>query len=99
MTSAGGAVARRAELVARFTAPGAEFEIVEKTVWGIPMRVFSGGPQTLRELVLASAAFGDRDYLVYGSQRWTFAEHLRQATGLARCLVEEYGLRRGDRVG
>jgi long-chain acyl-CoA synthetase len=98
MTTAGSAVARRAELVARFTAPGAEFEIVEKTVWGIPMRVFSGGPQTLRELVLASAAFGDRDYLVYGSQRWSFAEHLRQAIGLARCLVEEYGLRRGDRV-
>ncbi|HEY4419369.1 MAG TPA: class I adenylate-forming enzyme family protein [Pseudonocardia sp.] len=98
MTTARSAAARRAELVARFTAAGAEFEIVEKTVRGIPMRVFSGGPQTLREVVLASAAFGDRDYLVYGSQRWTFAEHLRQATGLARCLVEEYGLRRGDRV-
>jgi long-chain acyl-CoA synthetase len=49
MTTASSAVARRAELVARFTGPGAEFEIVEKAVWGIPMRVFSGGPQTLRE--------------------------------------------------
>jgi long-chain acyl-CoA synthetase len=92
------AVSQRAALTARFTAPGAEFEVVERLVRGIPMRVYSGGPQTLREVLLASAAFGDRDFLVYGSERWTYAEHLRQVLGLARCLLEEYGLRKGDRV-
>ncbi|MFP5070655.1 class I adenylate-forming enzyme family protein [Pseudonocardia nantongensis] len=88
----------RAELTARFTAPGAEFEIVEHPVRGIPMRVYSGGPQTLREILLDTAAFGDLPYLVYGDERWTYAEHLRQVAGVARCLTGEYGLVKGDRV-
>ncbi|HET6257432.1 MAG TPA: class I adenylate-forming enzyme family protein [Pseudonocardia sp.] len=96
--SAVSAVGRRAALAARFTAPAAEFEVVERLVRGIPTRVYSGGPQTLRELLLAGAAFGERDFLVYGTERWTYAQHLRQVAGLARCLLEEYGLRKGDRV-
>ncbi|WP_219416189.1 class I adenylate-forming enzyme family protein [Pseudonocardia nigra] len=98
MTGSNTAVSVRAALTARFTAPGAEFEVVEQTVRGIPMRVFSGGPQTLREVLLGSAAFGDRTFLVYGTERWTFAEHLRQVAGIARLLTGEYGLRTGDRV-
>jgi long-chain acyl-CoA synthetase len=92
------AASARAALTARFTAPGAEFEIVEHVVRGVPMRVYSGGPQTLREVLQDSAAFGDRTYQVYGTQRWTFAEHLRQAAGLAGRLVGEFGLRKGDRL-
>ncbi|MDT7748089.1 MAG: steroid-24-oyl-CoA synthetase [Pseudonocardiales bacterium] len=98
MTPGGYGGSERAELIARLTAPGQLFELVERDVGGIPMRVYSGGPGTLRDLVVGSAAFGDRDYLVYGSERWTFAEHFRLVAALARCLLEEYGLRRGDRV-
>jgi long-chain acyl-CoA synthetase len=89
---------RRDELVARLTAPGQEFELVETEVGGVPMRVYARGPATLRELVLATEGFGDRDYLVYEDTRVTFAEHLRLVVGLARCLLEEYRLRPGDRV-
>jgi len=96
--SESGAAASNATLTGLLTAPGAPFEIVEQLVRGIPMRVYSGGPQTLREVLLASAAFGDRDYLVYGTERWTYAEHLRQVAGLARRLLEQYGLHKGDRV-
>jgi long-chain acyl-CoA synthetase len=91
-------VSRRDELVARLTAPGQEFELVDTEVGGVPMRVYARGPATLRELVLATEAFGDRDYLVYEDTRITFAEHLRLVVGLARCLLEEYRLRPGDRV-
>jgi long-chain acyl-CoA synthetase len=49
-------------------------------------------------MAMAAAAFGDRTFLVYQDQRWTFAEHLRQVLGLARSLREEYGLSSGDRV-
>ena len=37
------AVSPRTALTARFTAPGAEFEVVEREVRGIPMRVYAGG--------------------------------------------------------
>ncbi len=91
-------VPTNATLAAQLTAPGAEFEIVERLVRGIPTRVYAGGPQTLRDVLLASTAFGDQDYLVYGTERWTYAEHLRQVAGLARRLFGYYGLRKGDRI-
>ena len=94
----GTAVSVRAALTGRFTAPGEEFEVVVREVRGTPMRVYSGGPQTVREILLDTAVFGDRPYLVYGRERWSYAEHLRQAAGIARCLTGEYGLRKGDRV-
>src|SRR5882724_8539729 len=91
-------VPTNATLAAQLTAPGAEFEIVERLVRGIPTRVYAGGPQTLRDVLLASTAFGDRDYLVYGTERCTYAEHLRQVAGRAGRLVTYYGLRKGDRI-
>jgi steroid-24-oyl-CoA synthetase len=96
--SADTGVPTRTALVTRFTAPGAPFEIVERDVLGIPMRVYSGGPQTLREVLIGTAAFGDRPFLVYRDERWTYAEHLRLAAGLARRFLDEYGLVKGDRV-
>jgi long-chain acyl-CoA synthetase len=92
------AASRRSALIARFTAPGQPFEIGERMVNGVPMRVYTTGPRTLREIALASGAFGDRPYLVYSGERWTYAEQARIIAGLARCLAEEYGLRKGARV-
>ncbi len=88
----------RAPFLAQLTAPGGDFEIAERTVNGIPMRVYTGPPQTLRDILVASREFGDRDYLVYGPDRLTFAEHYRLVAGLARSLREDYGLAPGDRV-
>ncbi|MFR9732164.1 class I adenylate-forming enzyme family protein [Saccharopolyspora sp. MS10] len=91
-------MADRERLLAELTGPGGDFELVEREVRGIPMRVYATGPRTLREVLLSTAAHGDADYLVHGDQRWTFAEHLRVATGLAHALLADFGLRRGDRV-
>ncbi|WP_214407640.1 class I adenylate-forming enzyme family protein [Pseudonocardia lacus] len=88
----------KALLTARFTAPGSPFALVEREVGGIPMRVYAEGPQTLRDVLLSTAAHGDRTFLVYGEQRWSFAENLRRTLGLARALREEYGLAKGDRI-
>jgi len=92
------AASERSGLIERFTAPGQPFEIGERTVRGVPMRVYTTGPQTLREIALAIGAFGDRPFLVYRDERWTYAEQARIVAGLARCLSEEYCLRKGDRV-
>jgi steroid-24-oyl-CoA synthetase len=92
------AASQRSALIEWFTAPGQPFEIGERMVRGVPMRVYTTGPQTLREIALASGAFGDRPLLVYQDERWTYAEQARIIAGLARCLGAEYGLRKGDRV-
>ena len=88
----------RAELVKLLTSPGQEFEVVEQEVNGIPWRVYKNGPTSMREVALATAEFGDRTFLVYGDDRWTYAEQAQIANGLACCLQDEYGLKKGDRV-
>ncbi|MCA1228079.1 class I adenylate-forming enzyme family protein [Saccharopolyspora sp. 6M] len=91
-------MADRERLLAGLTGPGGEFELVDAEVRGIPMRVYATGPQTLRDVLISTAAHGDADYLVFGEQRWSYAEHLRTAAGLARSLRADFGLDPGDRV-
>ena len=88
----------RSRSVAALTAPGGGFDVATRTVRGIPMRVFTTLPNTLREIVERTRGFGDRDFLVYGRDRWTFAEHYGVVAGLAHRMVGHYGLRKGDRV-
>ncbi|MEU9858797.1 class I adenylate-forming enzyme family protein [Streptomyces sp. NPDC047974] len=60
--------------------------------------VYVRGPRTLREFVEAVWAFGDRVFLVSEDGAVTYREFFDEACGLARRLVGEYGLGRGDRV-
>ncbi|WP_252444451.1 class I adenylate-forming enzyme family protein [Pseudonocardia humida] len=84
--------------LAALTAPDAEFALVEAVVDGVPMRLYRRGPHTLREMLLASADFGDRPFTVYRDERRSYAEHLRLVLGLAAAFRDEYGLVPGDRV-
>jgi acyl-CoA synthetase (AMP-forming)/AMP-acid ligase II len=86
------------EIDQRLTAPGAPFEIVEEDVLGERMRVFRNRRRSLRELLAGSAALGDREYVVHGDRRISYAEHLRLVASTARALRDLYGVRPGDRV-
>jgi acyl-CoA synthetase (AMP-forming)/AMP-acid ligase II len=89
---------RPEEILDRLTAPGAPFEIVEEEVLGERMPVFRNRRRSLRELLAASAAFGERDYVVHGERRISYADHLRQVASIACALRDLYGVRPGDRV-
>ena len=71
-------------------------EIVEEEVLGERMQVIKNRRRSLRELLEASAAFGDKEYIVYEDRRISYAEHLRQAASVARALRERYGIEPGD---
>ncbi len=73
------------------------FEIVEEDVRGTPTRVFKGAPPSLRAVWLASAVHGDKTFLVYQDERYSFAESHRIVNALAQRLAT-YGVRPGDRV-
>jgi acyl-CoA synthetase (AMP-forming)/AMP-acid ligase II len=88
----------RREVEAQLTGPGGPFELVEEEVLGERMRVFKTRARSLRELLERSAAFGEREYLVYEGRRLTYAQHLRAVASVARALEERFGVRRGDRV-
>ena len=88
----------RDEALRALTAPGADFEVVEENVRGIPMRVFRNAPPTLRAVLDATREFAERDAVVYEDERYTYAEMRGAAAGLAARFRERYGLGRGDRI-
>jgi acyl-CoA synthetase (AMP-forming)/AMP-acid ligase II len=72
------------------------FAIAERCVAGVVQRYWAQAPGSLREVWEASAAHGDRDYIVYEDERYTYAEAYRIVGALAATLAERFGLGRGD---
>src|ERR1700683_5524331 len=78
------------------TAPGQMFETERALVKGIEMTVWKNAPSSLRQMLDASLQHGDREFLVYEDQRYTFREHYAIVSTLAHRLT---GLvTKGDRV-
>ncbi len=79
------------------TAPGAAFEMETIDLAGVPTRIFRNVPRTVRDLWLNTQAFGDRDYVIFGNERVTYAEAHNQVAAIANWLVAN-GIGRGQRV-
>jgi len=86
-----------AEATARMTAPGQMFEIERITVNGIEMSACKHAPANLRQVLDMSLNHATRDFLVYEDQRFTFDEHYRIASTLAKRLGS-VDVVKGDRV-
>jgi long-chain acyl-CoA synthetase len=86
-----------AEVTVAMTAPGELFETERVRVGDVEMTVWRHAPRSLRDVLESSRRHGERDFLVYGDQRMTFAEHYRVASTLARRLSDE-GVGRTTRV-
>jgi len=86
-----------AEANAILTAPGAPFEMDERSIRGVQTRVWKNAPPTLRDLFLLSRKFGERTFIVYGDERVSYEEFARAALAIAEAL-QAAGLKKGDRV-
>jgi len=83
----------------RLTGPGSPFELVEEDVRGETMRVYAHRPRSLRDVLVASFAHGNRDNWVFSDgRRITFADTERQVASVAAHLKREHGVSPGDRV-
>lgn len=85
-----------AQVQAQLTGPGQLFEMEEIGDTGV--RTWKHAPAHFRALLEMSRFHGEKTFLVYEDEHITFEEHFRRAATLARRLVEEYGVTKGDRV-
>ena len=83
------------------TAPGARLRHDETRYRGIPMRVFASALPNMRALWELSAVHGDKTYVVYEDERYTYAEIHAQVRALAHLLRDVHGVgaRRPGRAG
>jgi long-chain acyl-CoA synthetase len=80
------------------TAPGAQFATKVIEVRGAPMKVFESALPDMRSVWEMARAHGDRDFVVYEDERYTFAESDAIVRALAARLVDVHGVQPGDRV-
>jgi len=82
---------------AELTAPGATFETATIRLRGNPCLTYKNAPPNVRMLWLSTAAYGDREYMVYQDERLTYGEAHWAVNAIAGWLVER-GVAPGDRV-
>jgi long-chain acyl-CoA synthetase len=80
------------------TAEGAGFAVTEIDVRGNPMRVFAGAMPTMRSVWEIAQLHGDKPYIVFEDERYTYAEIDARVRSLAHLLRNVHGVGSGDRV-
>ena len=83
---------------AGLTRPGAQFELEETTIQGITYRSYKNAPATLPQIYRDSLAFGEQPFLVYEDRRYTFKEAYSLASKVASQLIDQFDIKKGDRV-
>jgi long-chain acyl-CoA synthetase len=77
---------------------GTMFELETATVLGVEMEVFKHAPKNLALVLQGARGHGDKTFLLYEGERYTFARVMDEVDGLAHLLVNKYGVKKGDRV-
>jgi hypothetical protein len=80
------------------TQSGAPFEIARAKFAGIEYLHYVNAPTTLTELLAAGRGHGDKEFIVYQQERWSFAEFYDQADRLAAQLTDAFKIKPGERV-
>jgi long-chain acyl-CoA synthetase len=82
---------------AQLTGPGGPFEVVTEVIDGHELKVYKERFPNLRVVAQFAAAHGDKEFLVHGEQRITFADFLASANSVSNGLLAA-GVGHGDRV-
>ncbi len=98
MTAPPDASALVAAVRARLTGPGGPFELADEDIRGVRLPAFRHRRGSLLDWLADSAAYGEREYLVQGDRRLTYADHLAAVAALAEALATDYRVGPGDRV-
>ena len=86
----------RASVLKELTAAEQPYELVPGSVFDRPCLRFKNAPPTLRDLFSQSRS--EVEFIIYEDQRLTFDEAYIEASKIAIILVNDYGVKPGDRV-
>lgn len=87
-----------ARVRAQLTAAGAPFELTEVEINGHPLPAFRNAFPDMAALVASGRGYGDKEFMVYESDRWSFDRFYAAVDALAGRLQAELGVQPGDRI-
>ena len=77
----------------------ARFKVGEADIRGVTYRVFENAPPSVGAIFAFGAAMhGDKEFLVFQDERFSFADMWSRACKFAYALEHELGVKQGDRV-
>lgn len=82
----------------QLTSEGAPWAITEKTLNGVSYPVFSQTPDTMKALLDAGRVHGDKSFLVYENEHYSFNDFYRISDAIAHQLVERFKVKQSDRI-
>ncbi|MDP7389766.1 MAG: AMP-binding protein, partial [Pseudomonadales bacterium] len=82
---------------AALTAPGADFEVTTTNVRGVDIKTYANALTNLRDAWASTAAYAEREYIVYEDERLTYAQAHEHVNSLGNWLIGQ-GVQPGDRV-
>ncbi len=88
--------ATRTDAIAHLTGPDQPYELQEVELYGETCRAFVHAPLTLADLYRDNRR--DETFIVYEEERYTFDETYQSAAKIGYLLVNDYGVKQGDRV-
>ena len=86
------------QATAQLTAQGAPFEIIERQINGNSLRCYRNAPATLREALAQGRQYGDKVFITYEDERYSFDRFFDGVDRLANYLVSKLDIAKGDRV-
>ncbi|CAN5198315.1 class I adenylate-forming enzyme family protein [soil metagenome] len=86
----------RQQAIESLSAPGQPYEIEHIVANGRQVRMFRNAPRSLRELFESTAT--ELPFIVYGDERYSFAQAWQAASRIGHVLVNGCGVKPGDRV-
>jgi len=91
-------LARAGQCRAQLTAPGAPFELVTVPVGEQLLPAYRHAFAALPALIHAGRSHGEREFMVYESERWSFERFFKAVDALAGRLQAEHQVRPGERI-
>ncbi|MEH6551191.1 MAG: class I adenylate-forming enzyme family protein [Pseudomonadales bacterium] len=86
------------EAITQLTQEGSPFSLGQKTVDGVSYKVFDQAAKNLPDIYAEARAHGDKDFIVYEGERWSFNDVFKQADAIGYQLLNDLGVEKGDRV-
>ncbi len=86
------------QAAAAVCAPGQMFEIIDTEILGRTGKVFKNCPPNLQAVFATARAHGEKTFLVYENERYSFTDVMARVDALGSLLVNSYGVKPGDRV-
>ncbi|MDX1733268.1 MAG: class I adenylate-forming enzyme family protein [Halioglobus sp.] len=78
--------------------PGEPFELVDCPEIGRGSKAFLNAPKTMRELFAPAYKHGQKEFLLYEGERWSFERLLHDSHAIGHWLLDHQGVEKGCRV-